>query len=76
MLISHLMRLRTVFRIYILSTAAATAAPYVMSARVTARRKLIPTNSEPALEIRSGTPIQANVVRCDPGLHRLQRSPL
>ena len=44
------MRLRTVFLIYILSTSAAIAAPYVMTARVTAARKLIPTNSEPALE--------------------------
>jgi PQQ-like domain len=44
------MRLRTVFLIYMLSTAAAIVAPYAMTTIVDARRKTIPVNSEPPQE--------------------------
>jgi len=44
------MRLRTVFFIYVLSTAAAVAAPYVMTAVENAQRKTISVNSESPLE--------------------------
>jgi PQQ-like domain len=44
------MRLRTVFAIYVLTTAAAAAAPYVMTAHVTELRKRIAVNSESALQ--------------------------
>jgi len=49
-LCSVYMRLRTLFLIYGLSTAAAFAAPYAMTAIENARRKTIPVNSEPPLE--------------------------
>jgi hypothetical protein len=44
------MRLRTLFLIYVLSTAAAFAAPYATTAIENARRKTIPVSSESPLE--------------------------
>src|SRR6202035_3706893 len=44
------MRLRTVFLIYLLSTASAIVAPYAMTTIVNERRKAIPVNTEPPLE--------------------------
>ncbi len=44
------MKLRHQFLLYLLSTAAAIAAPFVMTKVETMRRQAIPVNSEPALE--------------------------
>ncbi len=44
------MPLRWCFLIYVISTAAAVAAPYAMTTRVNALHKAIPVNSEPPLE--------------------------